>query len=598
MPDKINTSPKIKILLVYAVLTVVTLAVYGQVHQFNFVNFDDNVYVTENHHIQSGITRDSVRWAFNEHGRNYAGLWTPLLWLSFMLDYEFYGLNAGGYHLTNLMLHIMSTLLLFWLFNRMTGAVWKSAFVAAFFALHPLHVESVAWVTERKDVLSAFFWMLTLCLYVRYAEKPDVKKYLLVLFAFGMALMSKPMVITLPGVMILLDYWPLGRFKSGVGKALRWQFMEKAPFFILSAVAYFVIITSPQPDWERYPFYSRLMNGPVALINYLGKTFWPHDMAVFYPFPAHIPLWQVSGASALLILITIFVIVTAKRMPYLFAGWMWFSLTIFPVSGMVYQIWLCAMTDRYHYLPSIGIAVMLAWGAGSLFSGEAARRRILFPAGIIFLALLSWITWKQCGYWKNSYVLFSHALRVTENNFLAHNNLGLALASRGKYDDAIRQYHQALGIKPDHLQSLNNRGNAYLAIRDYRNALGDYNKVISINPNIADTYYNRGLVYTSLGLNLQAIADYHKSVSLNPDFANAYNNRAFVYVRLGDYRCALEDYNEVLRLNRGHADALNNRAFVHLQTGNIGAGCDDAQRACAMGVCLTLKAYQKRGYCN
>jgi tetratricopeptide (TPR) repeat protein len=413
-----------------------------------------------------------------------------------------------------------------------------------------------------------------------------------------MAVMSKPMVITLPVVMILLDFWPLGRFKSGIGRALRWQLKEKVPFFILSAVTFFIIITSPQPDWDRFPFYSRLMNGPVAFIIYLEKTLWPHDVAVFYPFPAHIPLWQVAGSVALLVLITAFVIVTAKRMPYLIVGWLWFVLAIFPVSGILYQIWLCAMADRYHYLPSIGIAIMLAWGIGSLFSGEDVRRKILFPAGILFLAILSFITWKQCGYWKNSYALFNHALRVTENNYLAHNNLGLALASRGKFNDAIYHYTLALRLKPYHLQSLNNRGLASYAVRDYRDALRDYNKVIGINPNIADTYYNRGLVYTSLGLNWKAIEDYNKSVSLNPDFANAYNNRAFVFVRLGDYGRAAADYNTVLRLNPRHADALNNRAFVYLQTGNIETGCLDAQKACAMGVCLTLEAYHKQGYCR
>ena len=238
MLNKINISPGKQKLIVYIVLTVVTLAVFWQVNQFDFINFDDNVYVTENIHIQSGITLDGFRWAFST---TYAEFWHPLTWLSLMFDYQLYGLNAGGYHLTNLILHILSTLLLFWLFNRMTGAIWKSAFVAAFFALHPLHVESVAWIAERKDVLSAFFWMLTLCLYVYYTEKPVIKRYLLVLFSFVLALMSKPMVVTLPVIMILLDYWPLKRFESQKGNLILWQLKEKIPFFILSAV--FSIIT-------------------------------------------------------------------------------------------------------------------------------------------------------------------------------------------------------------------------------------------------------------------------------------------------------------------------------------------------------------------
>jgi tetratricopeptide (TPR) repeat protein len=599
MLNKINMNPRIKIILVYAVLTVAALAVYGQVHQFGFINFDDNVYVMENRHIQSGITCDEIRWSL---GTQFP-IWIPLVWVSLMFDYLLYGFAAGGYHVTNLILHIVSILLLFRLFHSMTKEVWKSAFVAAFFALHPLHVESVAWVAERKDVLSALFWILTLLFYVRYTQKPGVWKYAAVVLSFVLAMMSKPMVITLPVVMILLDYWPLGRLKSWTGGAFLRQLKEKALFFVLSGIL--VVFTIYNRDKQEVympalPLDLRLANAPVSLAAYFEKTFWPYDMAVFYPFPSQISHWQVIGSVLLLMAVTAFVLFRMKRLPYLFAGWMWFAMTIAPVAGIM-QISLTApyaMADRYHYLPSIGIAVMLAWGIGSLFSGKAVRRKILFPAGILFIVLLSFITWKQCGYWKNSYALFNHALRVTENNYLAHNNLGLALASRGKFNDAIYHYTLALRLKPYHLQSLNNRGLASYAVRDYRDALRDYNKVIGINPNIADTYYNRGLVYTSLGLNWKAIEDYNKSVSLNPDFANAYNNRAFVFVRLGDYGRAAADYNTVLRLNPRHADALNNRAFVYLQTGNIETGCMDAQKACAMGVCLTLEAYRKQGYCR
>ncbi len=599
MPDKIEMSPKIKVILIYAVLTVVTMAVYGQVHQFDFVNFDDTVYVTENQHIQSGMTSDTIRWAL---GTQFP-IWIPLVWVSLMFDYHIFGLAAGGCHVTNLILHILSTLLLFRLFGLMTKDVWKSAFVAAFFALHPLHVESVAWVAERKDVLSAFFWILTLLCYVRYTHKPGVWRYTAVVFSFVLAMMSKPMVITLPLVMILLDYWPLGRFKSWTGSAILRRLKEKALFFVLSAVL--VVFTIYNRDKQEVympplPLDSRLANAPVSLAAYLEKTLWPHDMAVFYPFPELFSNWQVIGAVLLLMAVTVFVLFRMKRLPFLFAGWMWFTITIAPVTGIM-QISLTApyaMADRYHYLPSIGISVMVAWGVSHLFSGEGIRRKILFPAGILFIAILSFITWTQCGYWKNSYTLFHHALRVTENNYLAHNNLGLALTSRGKYDEAMRHYNLALRIKPRDLQSLNNRGLTYFFTRDYRDALADYNKVISINPNIADTYYNRGLVYTSLGLNWLALEDYHKSIALNPDFANAYNNRAFIFVRLGDYRRAVEDYNEVLSLNPRHADALNNRAFVHLKTGNTEAGCMDARKACEQGVCITLETYEKQGYCR
>ncbi|PKN06089.1 MAG: hypothetical protein CVU72_06255, partial [Deltaproteobacteria bacterium HGW-Deltaproteobacteria-7] len=291
MLNKINISPKSQRLIVYVVLTLATLTVLGQVARFDFINIDDNVYVTQNSHILSGFTLDGLRWAFST---TYAEFWHPLTWLSLMLDYQLYGLNATGFHLTNLILHILSALLLFWLFNRMTGAIWRSAFVAALFALHPLHVESVAWIAERKDVLSAFFWMLTLCLYVYYTEKPVIRRYLLVLFCFILALMSKPMVVTLPVIMILLDYWPLGRFRLQKSNLILWQLREKIPLFVLSAV--FAIITlyaQYKPSLENLPLGSRLANEPVSIMTYLEKAFWPHDLAVFYPFSYQLPAGQV-----------------------------------------------------------------------------------------------------------------------------------------------------------------------------------------------------------------------------------------------------------------------------------------------------------------
>jgi hypothetical protein len=271
MFNKIDIRPERKNLIVYLAMTVVTFAVFWQVNQYDFINFDDHIYVTQNSHVQSGITKDGFRWAFVTKD---TGLWHPLVWLSFMADYQLFGLNAGGYHLTNLILHIVSTLLLLWLFNRMTGAVWRSAFVAGLFALHPLHVESVAWIAERKDVLSAFFWMLTLCLYVYYTERPIIRRYLLVFLSFICALMSKPMVVTLPVIMILLDYWPLKRFESKKGNWVLWQLKEKMPFFILSTVLVIVTLCTPNNSSPQlFPLGNRLVNAPVSFVTYLGKTF-------------------------------------------------------------------------------------------------------------------------------------------------------------------------------------------------------------------------------------------------------------------------------------------------------------------------------------
>ena len=379
MLNKLNINPQKQKLIVYIVLILATLAVFWQVNRYDFINLDDPVYVTENSHIQSGITLDGFRWAFST---TYAEFWHPLTWLSLMFDYQLHGLNAGGYHVTNLILHILSTLLLFWLFNRMTGMMWRSAFVAVLFALHPLHVESVAWIAERKDVLSAFFWMLTLCLYVYYTEKPVMKRYLLVVFSFVLALMSKPMVVTLPVIMILLDYWPLGRFELRKSDLMLWQLREKTPFFILSAVLVFITLYNPsQQDTslKAFSLIPRLANAPVAFVTYLEKTFWPHDMAVFYPFSDQLPVWQVLEATILIIVISVTVIVMAKRLPYLFVGWMWYAITIAPVIGII-QISVTApyaMADRYHYLPETGLCQFLQQQGNCLFESGHQRAWLL-----------------------------------------------------------------------------------------------------------------------------------------------------------------------------------------------------------------------------
>jgi protein O-mannosyl-transferase len=518
MLDKINIIPLKQKFIVYIILTIVTFVVYWQVHQYEFVNLDDFAYVTENRNIQSGITSEGTRWAFST---KFFGLWNPLVWLSFMLDYQLFGLNAGGYHVTNLILHTLSALLLFWLFNRMTGAIWKSAFVAAFFALHPLHVESVAWIAERKDVLSAFFWMMTLCLYVYYTEKPIIRRYLLVLFSFVCALMSKPMVITLPVIMILLDYWPLSRCRIGIESHKKNSFLqqlkEKMPFFISSLIfIVFTLYNSDKSGVKYFSLVSRIDNALVSFVIYLEKTFWPHDMASFYSFPINIPLWQVIGASLLIIFITTIVIIMAKRLPYLFVGWIWYVITIAPVIGII-QISVSvpyAMADRYHYLPSIGIAIMMAWGIPSLLPSKQIRKNILFPVAITFLAILAVLSWQQCGYWKNSVNLWSHALRVTKGNCLIYLRLGNAFGRLGQYQKAIDNFNEAIRMQADNTEAYNGRGISYNKIGQYQLAIEDFNKAIGLNPNYTAAYKNRGNVYLTHGNNTLGCHDAQKACAL------------------------------------------------------------------------------------
>ncbi len=566
MFKNIDIKPKEQILLIYILLAASTLAVYWQVNHFDFV-FDDLAYVIENGHVKSGMTMDGLIWAFST---KHLGLWDPLIWLSLMLDYELYGMNAGAFHMTNLILHILSALLLFWLFHRLTGALWKSAFVAAFFALHPLHVESVVWITERKDVLSAFFWMLTLCFYVYYTEKPAVKKYLLVLVSFLLALMSKPMVVTLPVIMILLDYWPLKRFQNqkGLSRLILWQIKEKMPLFVLSAVLVLISFYNPngkESFLKAFPLSSRLANAPVAFITYLEKTFWPHDLAILYPFDAHIPAWQVLGAVLIIAAISFVVIMAFRKLPYLCVGWCWFVIAILPVIGII-QISLStpyAMADRYHYLPSIGIAMMMAWGLPLLLPRKDIQKKILFPAGIIFLVSMSIFSWKQCEYWKNSIDLWNHALNVTKNNYVAHNNLGLSLFKAGYPDEAVYHYSKAILIKPDHAIAYNNRGNVFSESKQYSKALEDLNEAIR----------------------------------LNPELAEAYNNRGNIYYKLKDYQRAIDDFYQAIRFNPNFTFAYQNLGLSYFQQNEKDLACFNLQKACSMGACQILEWAKEKNAC-
>ncbi|MEN6422861.1 MAG: tetratricopeptide repeat protein [Smithella sp.] len=627
MSNKINISLKEKNLIVYVVLTIVTLAVFWQVNQFDFVNIDDGVYVTENSHLQSGLTLDGFRWAFTT---TYAEFWHPLTWLSLMLDYQLFGLNAGGYHMTNLILHILSTLLLFWLFNRMTGALWPSAFVAAFFALHPLHVESVAWIAERKDVLSAFFWMLTLCLYVYYTEKPVISRYFLVLFFFACALMSKSIVVTLPVIMILLDYWPLKRFESKKGDLISWQLKEKIPFFALSAVFSLITIFA-QPSVKHLPLNSRIANGIVNFVIYLEKTFWPHDLAFFYPFPAGIPEWKVIGASLLIIVITVAVIKRLKRLPCLFVGWFWYAVTLSPVVGIM-QVGNHAMADRYTYLPLTGIGIIVAWGLPVFFQNRNTRKRIMLSSAIAFLTILTILSWKQCSYWKNDQKLFNHALGVTNGNFMAYNCLGIALVNEKKYEKALENCDQAISLRPDYANAYHCRGSAYYQLGQYEKALEDCNLAIRLQPDDSKSYYYKGLTYHQLNnfylaienynkaIQLQpdraefykargdsytylrqypmAVKDYSRAILIKPDYADAYNNRGNIYYNFGQYQRAIEDYNRAILIKPDYADAYNNRGITYLDYGNKNLGCVDAQKACKLGNCKALSLTKKKGACD
>ena len=593
--------------LIVIFLIIASLVAFGRIAGNGFINYDEELYITKNDHVKSGINTESIKWAFSAV---VCSNWHPLTLLSHALDWSMFKDNAGCHHLVSLLMHIGAVLLLFFFLNRTTKNIWPSAFAAALFALHPLRVESVAWAAERKDVLSMFFGLATIYAYACYADSSRLSKYFLCLVLFALSLMSKPMLVSLPFVLLLLDYWPLGRWTKEISEPIKSRssvigilLWEKAPFVFLAISSSIVTLWAQNKGLsvasaDILPIPERIANAIISYVSYLGKTFWPVDLAVFYPYDFYLPLWQILISSLILIVITVVVLYYIKKLPFLFVGWFWYLVTLIPVIGLV-QVGKQAMADRYTYFPSIGIAVTLAWGIPLLFPRKDIRKKILFPIAIVTLSVLTVLTWQQCGYWKNSTTIWNHTLHVTKDNYLAHNNLGLTLFDEGKIEEAIYHYTEALLITPDYFEAYGNRGNAYAKIGQYQQAIDDYTKAIHLKPDRAEGYCTRGTVYGKLFSQYrQAIEDFNKAIALNPDYTKAYNNRGLSYYSLGQYMLAMEDFNKAIRIQPDYADAYNNRATVYLKQGNNEIGCGDAQKACALGNCQTLAAARSNGYCH
>jgi len=522
--------------LLSVLLFLSILAVYGQVSGHGFVNYDDNLYVTGNSQVQRGLTWDGVVWAFATlHGGN----WHPLTWLSHMTDVQLFGLDAGWHHRVNVLFHGLNTVILFLVLKGMTGAPGRSFFVAALFGVHPLHVESVAWVAERKDLLSTLFWLSTMGAYLRYVRRPTVPGYLSVAVFFALGLLSKPMLVTLPFALLLFDWWPLGRIAAvegadrsrnpSVRPALSRVVREKIPLLALSAASCVVTYIAQLKGgsvsgWEESSLGLRSSNALVSYLVYLDKAVWPSSLAVFYPFSrAGFPAWKVAGAALLLAVVSAAAVWQARRRPYFAVGWFWYVGTLVPVIGLV-QVGSQAYADRYTYLPLIGLFIAVLWGAPEALERLHFRRQILGAAGAAALLALAAASFIQVGYWKDDFSLFSHARDTTTGNWLAHNNMGDILFRQGRIDEAIAEFREAVRIMPDFVDGRCNL--AYLlALRERKEeAIDQYREVLRERPDFSIAHNNLGDLLLQKGETDEAILHFREALRYRPDDSLARDN--------------------------------------------------------------------------
>lgn len=560
-------------LLICLILILVNLIAYEPMRHNGFVDYDDVDYVTTNPHVLKGITMDGVAWSFTETART--ANWHPLTWLSHILDVELFGTKPFWHHFVSLLFHIANTLLLFWIFNKMTAAPWRSFFVAAIFAVHPLHVESVAWVAERKDVLSGFFWMLTIAAYVSYAASPNIRRYMLVILFFLLGLMAKPMLVTLPFVLLLLDFWPLERFGRGQqdekGRLVK-LLAEKIPLFLLSAMSSAVAFVIQKNAGamirgENYSLVTRASNACVAYISYIAKLFYPVNLAVLYPHPGDtLPLWQPTAGLALLIFMTVGALYLAFKRRFILMGWFWYLGTLVPVIGLV-QIGSQAMADRYTYLPSIGIFIIFVWGVSDVCAKWKVKKVIIGLAASIILVALLIGTQKQLSYWQNSLTLFEHTLKITKNNFVIYNNYGCSLRNHGETDLAIENFNEALRIKPTYVAALNNLGMALRGKGKTDEAVIQWEKALATDPYNPNVNANLGLTLAIQGRYEEAIECFNKILGTNPDFPYIRYVLGNIYHKTGNFELAVENFKQAIKNNPDDVASINELGIVYGEQG-------------------------------
>jgi tetratricopeptide (TPR) repeat protein len=544
-------------------LAAITFAVFGQTLRHEFIDFDDNEYVYENPVVARGLTLKGIVWAASSF---HAANWHPLTWLSHMLDCQLYGLHPGGHHLTNVLLHTGTVIALFLVLRRMTGAFWRSAFVAAVFAIHPLRVESVAWVAERKDVLSGLFFMLTIGAYVCYARRAwSLPRYGLVVLLFAMGLMCKPMLVTLPVVLLLLDYWPLQRVET---RKISGLVLEKLPLLALSAAACVATLLAQAGAIQSAEFYSlrpRFGNALVTCLIYLGQMVWPSGLAAFYPFPVKgPPAWEVALTGVLLASLLVAAWGERRKQPWLLMGWLWYLAMLLPVIGVI-QVGMQAHADRYTYLPQIGIYMAVTWLAAEWRFSRVAFGSLM--AGV--LAVLMVCAWKQTAYWENTETLWNHTLACTKGNIVAHLNLGHDLSKKGRLDEAISFYQKGLQTEPDNAASENNLGNVLCEKGRVDEGIAHYKKALQIKPAFAEAQFNLGKAFRLEGKVDEAIVQFQKALQIKPDFAPALFNLGNTFLQQGKADQAVAQFQRALEINPTNAGIHLNLGLCFSQLGRM-----------------------------
>ena len=573
--------------IVSVLLAGIVWIAFGQTLHHEFVNYDDGPYVHGNPRITSGLTAGNVHWAFTHiHAAN----WHPLTTISHMLDCQLYALQPWGHHLTNVLLQAAAAILLFVVLRKITGSLWPSAFVAALFAIHPQRVESVAWVAERKDVLSGVFFMLTLLAYAWYARSNrfSLGRYAMALVFFALGLMCKPTLVTLPFVLLLLDYWPLGRIQNSDARGHKHEgwlrlALEKIPFFVLSAGSCVATILAQKEALNPIrgvPLQERFANAVVAYLQYLGQAIYPAHLAVLYPYPegGGLNVAEVILALCFLLLVSVIFFVSRKTYPFALTGWLWFLGMLVPMIGIV-QVGSQPRADRYTYLPQIGLYILATWGAMELFKSSRYKREVLATAALLIIGALTTRSYFQTSYWLNSETLWRHTVDVTSRNYIAHNNLAGTLLDKGQLNEAIAHYREALEIMPNVAEVQSNLGNALVREGNVAEAIVHLQKALQIDPAYAEAYNHMGSALMKEGQVSEAIGYYQKAVQLNTGYADAYNNLGVAFLRNGQVDEAIAQYKKAVGINPGSAEMQYNLGNTLARKGNWTDAIDCYQAA-------------------